>query len=211
MILRPDFYFLPEIDRAAERRRAGLDDHTPTGLVLFGGTGSRAMTRIAAALPSTPLILMCGRNEALAGELRAMKAPAPRIVVGYTPDVARWMRLADFFIGKPGPGSLSESVHMGLPVIVTRNAWTMPQERWNTEWVRERGLGVVHRSFRSVPQAVREIVADLPAWRARVQAVDNRAVFELPEILQRVLQQRVPTPALAATAARRTVPQASSA
>ncbi len=211
MILRPDFYFLPEIDRAAERRRAGLDEHTPTGLVLFGGTGSRAMTRIAAALPSTPLILMCGRNEALAGELRAMKAPAPRIVVGYTPDVARWMRLADFFIGKPGPGSLSEAVHMGLPVIVTRNAWTMPQERWNTEWVRERGVGVVHRSFRTVPQAVREIVADLPAWRARVQAVDNRAVFELPEILQRVLQQRVATPAVAAAAARRAEPQASSA
>lgn len=211
MILRPDFYFLPDLAREAERRRVGLDADTPTGLVLFGGTGSRAMTRIAAALPTTPLVLLCGRNEALADELRAMKASAPRIVVGYTPDVARWMRLADFFIGKPGPGSLSEAVHMGLPVIVTRNAWTMPQERWNTEWVRERGVGVVHRSFRSVRQAVQEIVADLPAWRARVQAVDNRAVFEVPEILQRVLQRRCAATPAAAGVPARAEPQTSSA
>jgi hypothetical protein len=53
------------------------------------------------------------------------------------------MRCADFFIGKPGPGSLSEAVQMGLPVLVTRNAWTMPQERWNTEWVQAQGVGVV--------------------------------------------------------------------
>lgn len=77
MILRPDFYARPEIDREAARRRVGLDADTPTGLVLFGGTGSRAMTRIAAALPATPLILLCGRNEALAEALRA-KPRRPR-------------------------------------------------------------------------------------------------------------------------------------
>ena len=205
MILRPDFYVGPEIDREAARRRIGLDAGTPTGLVLFGGTGSRAMTRIAAALPATPLILLCGRNEALAESLRAMPGGrdgvAPRVVVGHTSEVAQWMRLADFFNGKPGPGSLSEAVHMGLPVIVTRNAWTMPQERWNAEWVREQGVGVVHRSFRTVDQAVAKIVADLPAWRARVQQVGNRAVFEVPEILQRLLPDRaapaVPAEALA--------------
>ena len=55
----------------------------------------------------------------------------------HTPDVPRWMQLADFFIGKPGPGSLSEAVQCGLPVIVTCNAATMPQERWNVSWVRQ--------------------------------------------------------------------------
>lgn len=190
MILRPEFHVGPPMDVAAERRRIGLDETTPTGLVLFGGTGSRVMKRIAAALPQTPLILMCGRNETLAAELRAMPCAAPRIVVGYTPEVARWMRCADFFIGKPGPGSLSEAVQMGLPVIVTRNSWTMPQERWNTDWVRSHGLGVVRRSFRDVAGAVRELLDDLPRYRARVQAVRNRAVFEVPQILQDIVRAR---------------------
>ena len=190
MILRPEFHIGPPMDVAAERRRIGLDETTPTGLVLFGGTGSRVMKRIAAALPQTPLILMCGRNETLAAELRAMPCAAPRIVVGYTPEVARWMRCADFFIGKPGPGSLSEAVQMGLPVIVTRNSWTMPQERWNTDWVRSHGLGVVRRSFRDVAGAGRGLLGDLPRYRARVQAVRNRAVFEVPQILQDIVRAR---------------------
>jgi Monogalactosyldiacylglycerol (MGDG) synthase len=187
MILRPEFHVAPRIDRAAGRAAVGLDAHTPTGLVMFGGTGSRVMKRIATRLPHTPLILMCGRNEALADELRALPAVAPRVVVGYTADVMRWMQLADFFIGKPGPGSLSEAVHMGLPVIVTRNAWTMPQERWNTQWVQDNGLGVVERSFAQVQRAVQQVTLQLPQYRARVQAMDNRAVFEVPRILQRIL------------------------
>lgn len=187
MILRPDFYLSAPLDVAAERRRVGLDAHTPTGLVLFGGTGSRVMKRIAMALPDTPLILMCGRNEALAAELRALPARASRVVVGYTHEVARWMRLADFFIGKPGPGSLSEAVQQGLPVIVTRNAWTMPQERWNTEWVQAHGVGVVRRSFRGVAGAVAEVVAGLPGYRANVSKLHNRAVFEVPGLLAQLL------------------------
>ncbi len=190
MILRPEFHVAPRLDaaqRAAARLQAGLDAHTPTGLVLFGGTGSRVMKRIAARLPQTPLVLMCGRNEPLARELRALPADAPRIVVGYTSEVMRWMQLADFFIGKPGPGSLSEAVQMGLPVIVTRNAWTMPQERWNTEWVQQQGLGVVQRSFADIQHGVDQITTRLDEYRSRVQAVDNRAVFEVPRILHRIL------------------------
>lgn len=188
MILRPDFYLQSTIDRTAERQRLGLEGDAPTGLVLFGGTGSRVMKRIALRLPDTPLILMCGRNESLADQLRALPAgPAPRVVVGHTPDVARWMQLADFFIGKPGPGSLSEAVQMHLPVIVTRNAWTMPQERWNTDWVQQQGLGVVRRSFRQVHAAVAGLTAELPKLRARVRQVHNRAVFEVPDILAQIL------------------------
>jgi 1,2-diacylglycerol 3-beta-galactosyltransferase len=135
------------------------------------------------------LILMCGRNQVLADALRALPAAAPRVVVGFTTEVPRWMRMADFFIGKPGPGSLSEAVHQGLPVIVTLNPWTMPQERWNTEWVRTHGLGVVHRSFLSVRAAADEIVRHLPEYQARVRRIDNRAVFEVPQILERILER----------------------
>jgi 1,2-diacylglycerol 3-beta-galactosyltransferase len=99
------------------------------------------------------------------------------------------MALADFFIGKPGPGSISEAVAMRLPVIVDRNAWTMPQERYNADWVIENDLGLVVKSFDNIADAVRKILE--PATLARVQANAaarrNRAVFEIPEILERIL------------------------
>ena len=189
MILRPAFYFGAPVDREAERRRLGLDAHMPTGLVMFGGTGSRVMKRITTRLPTTPLILMCGRNPTLAQALRAQAAQAPRVVVEFTPDVQRWMQLADFFIGKPGPGALSEAVQQGLPVIVTHNAWTMPQERWNTRWVQQHGLGIVQRSFATVQAAVDTLTRDLRSYRDRVGLMDNRAVFEVPRILERILAQ----------------------
>jgi len=114
-------------------------------------------------------------------------------VVEFTPDVANWMRLADFFIGKPGPGSLSEAVQMGLPVITTRNAWTMPQERWNTEWVTQNRLGVVLGSFRNVQKAVDALSNNLPHWQAQVHQINNRALFEIPSILSNLRPLAKPT------------------
>jgi 1,2-diacylglycerol 3-beta-galactosyltransferase len=187
MIISPHFYAPRTVDRSVERRNHGLNDQQAVGVVMFGGYGSAAMKRIANRLPDTPLILICGKNAALAQSLRRSPATAARVVVEFTDDIAYWMRLADFFIGKPGPASLSEAVHMGLPVIVTRNAWTMPQERWNTQWVSDQGLGVVVRSFTKVQAAVDEIVGQLPQWQANVRKIQNRAVFEVPEILAKLL------------------------
>jgi 1,2-diacylglycerol 3-beta-galactosyltransferase len=188
MILSPRFYDIAPIDRVAERRQHGFDAHQAVGLVMFGGYGAEVMKRIATSLSDTPLILICGKNALLAEALRAMPSRAVHVVVEFTNDMAYWMQLADFFIGKPGPASLSEAVHMGLPVIITRNVWTMPQERWNTEWVRNHGLGVVHRNFRSVHLAVQEIVSQLPAWQNNVRQIRNRAIFEVPQILASIDQ-----------------------
>ncbi len=187
MILRPNFYTPLGNDRAEQRRRLGLDPARPTGLVLFGGQGSAVMVEIARRLSGTQLILICGKNAKLASELRAMPAGAPRFVEGFTSDVPAYMHLADFFIGKPGPGSISEAIAMKLPVIVERNAWTMPQERYNTEWVRERGVGIVLRNFRGIDAAVHDLLASLEEYRARVERINNRAVFEIPDILERIL------------------------
>ena len=200
MILRPVFYRPPTVARAEARRALGLDAHTPTGVVLFGGHGSKAMFGIAERLPAVPLILMCGHNRALAERLRVLPAAAPRVVLGYTQDVAHYLRLADFFIGKPGPGSLSEALHCGLPVIVTRNALTLPQERYNTDWVREQSVGLVLDSFAALPAAVAELRRQLPWLAERVRRLDNRALFEIPQILARILRERDPALARAPAA-----------
>ena len=196
MILQPRFYELPELDRAAERTRLGLDPAMPTGIVLFGGYGSGSMLEIARRLESQAgrlqLILIAGKNAKLEGALKSLPGKLRRHVIGFTSEVPYYMGLADFFIGKPGPGSLSEAVHMGLPCITTRNAWTLPQERYNSEWLTQNGLGVVLESFRGIESAVSDLLTsdgELNRMRERAASVRNQALYEIPEILNRILGQ----------------------
>ncbi len=201
MILNPSFYNPIKADRGAERQRIGLDPRLPVGLVLFGGEGSAVMVeimrRLAAAAQPLQLILICGRNEKLSGQLRAMPARIPIFVEGFTREVPYYMHLSDFFIGKPGPGSLSEAVAMNLPVIVERNAWNLPQERYNCDWVREQDIGLVLRNFRGIAGAVDELLepANYARMRANAAALTNRAVFEIPDMLEAILAQNCRTEA----------------
>ena len=195
MILNPRFYGPIEADRSAERQRLGLDPQWPTGLVLFGGEGSAAMLEIARRLERAAqplqLILICGRNQKLAATLRAMQSRMPMFVEGFTREVPYYMHLSDFFIGKPGPGSISEAIAMKLPVIVERNAWNLPQERYNCEWVREQDVGLVLRNFRGIDAAVKQLLepATYARMRANAAAQSNRAVFEIPDMLESILSR----------------------
>jgi hypothetical protein len=190
MILRPRFYDAIPVDRKAERKRLGFDPAKPIGLVLFGGQGSKVMLEIARNLPDIQLILICGKNQKLAEQLRALPAGAPRYVEGFTQEVPYYMHMSDFFIGKPGPGSISEAVQMKLPVIVERNLWTLPQERYNADWVVENGAGVVVKNFTNIRGAVQQLLESIDTYRANVAKIQNRAVFEIPEILHDILSRQ---------------------
>ncbi|MCS6944409.1 MAG: glycosyltransferase [Sutterellaceae bacterium] len=187
MLLHPSFYSPLPASTAEQRQALGLHPERVTAVISFGGYGAPAMRAIARALPDLQLVLLCGHNLALAQQLRSLRAQAARAVVGFTPDVRRYLQLADFFIGKPGPGSLSEAIHLGLPVITFCNAATMPQERYNTQWVREHGLGLVVPSVRRLRPAVEALLADLETYRKRVRSMRNNAVFEVVALLERLL------------------------
>ncbi len=103
------------------------------------------------------------------------------------------MQLADFMIGKPGPGSITEALAMKLPVIVDLNSWTMPQERYNAHWVMEQGVGLVVKDFRDIAGAVSKLLEPgrLDEYRARAAAIRNTAVFEIAGILQRLADGRL--------------------
>jgi 1,2-diacylglycerol 3-beta-galactosyltransferase len=195
MILHPRFYQPPVEDRMAERERLGLRADLPTGLVLFGGHGSKVMLEIAERIEQSQLelqiIFICGKNDKLAGDLRNQKSRYPRFVEGFTTEVNRYMQLADFFIGKPGPGSVSEALAMRLPVIVECNAWTLPQERYNADWILEKEVGVALRNFRNISHAVGQMIepGTLARYRANAAGFQNRAVFEIPGMLEKILEE----------------------
>ena len=196
MILHPRFYAAQEADRR-ERVRAELgaraDDFTVT--LLFGGKGSPEIAPLAERLidqdGKTRVIAVCGDNPALYASLAPLDARSGGRFkrFGFTDRVSELLAASDLLVTKPGPGSLSEAFHRRLPVVVSRDIHTIPQERFNTELVERRGVGLVVHGWREIPAAVARLARDparLQAMRAALEALpDNRAVYEVIEIIGR--------------------------
>lgn len=194
MIIHPRFYQSTSADRKREMLELGLHPGLPTALVMFGGHGSKAMIEILKRLDPLAdrlqLIFICGHSQELANTLLKHSGHLRLHVLGFTTQVPHYMRLSDFLIGKPGPGSLSEALALNLPVIVERNASTLPQERYNAQWILEKQVGIVIPSFRLISNAVERMLQPgrLSCFRANAYALNNRAVFEIPSILKEILE-----------------------
>src|SRR5262245_638357 len=195
MVLHPRFYQMggkEAHDRVRSEMRVG-DGFVV--LLLFGGKGSPEMeplsARILEASPAFRVIAICGDNPDLHARLAPLEARAPGRFhrVGFTDRVADFMAAADLLVTKPGPGSLAEAFQEGVPVVVVRDRHTIPQERFNTHFVEEHGLGVVVGGWPEIPDAVRALADDrarLERLRAAIAALPpNRAVYEVIEILAR--------------------------
>jgi 1,2-diacylglycerol 3-beta-galactosyltransferase len=69
----------------------------------------------------------------------------------------------------------------------------MPQERYNAEWVKKQGLGLAIGSFSDIADAVESLLrgARLTRFRRNAQRLDNRAVYEIPALLERIMAERL--------------------
>lgn len=192
-IVHPRFYEPINVDRRAERQRLGLNPDCLTGLVLFGANGSKVMLEIAKRLESfgekLQLIFICGRNEELAQALCESQGIQKRFVTTFTKEIPYYMHLADFFINKPGACSISEALVMKLPMITERNFSTLVHERYNADWVEEKEVGLVVSNFHNIDRAVKKLLEpeNLARYQANIAAVNNQAVFEICDRLQKIL------------------------
>lgn len=196
LVIHPNFYKPVSWDRRSERQKLGLNPDCPTGLVMFGGNGSQVMLDIAKRLECfqdrLQLIFLCGRDRELASALRRSKSKQKRFVTTFTKDIPYYMRLADFFIGKPGNVSISEALVMKLPVITEGNALTMIQEKYCCESIKEKDVGIVVSNFREIKPAVAKLIQpeNYARYRANLNNFNNQAVFEVVDFLQTILEQR---------------------
>ncbi|MEH2082361.1 MAG: glycosyltransferase [Nostoc sp.] len=194
LVINPRFYEPITVDRRSERQSLDLDPDLPTGLVLFGGYGSKVILEIAKRLEcfqhKLQFIFICGCNEELASALRQSQGFQKRFVTTFTEDIPYYMHLADFFIGKPGPGSLSEAMAMKLPVITERNALTMIQETFSCEWITDKEVGIVISNFHNIKRAIEKLIQpeNYSDYRANLNTLNNQAVFETVDILEQILK-----------------------
>ena len=201
MLLHPRFYPPAGPDtRQRVRGELGLGADAFTVLVLFGGKGSPEIRPLSEALlreaNGLRVIAVCGDNPPLFESLAEIEARSGGRLhrLGFTDRVADYLAACDVLVTKPGPGSLAEAFHQQVPVVVTCNARTIPQERYNARMVRERGLGLVVRRWQQIPAAVASLHHDpdrLAGCRARLAELpENTAVFEALDVLARTLADR---------------------
>jgi len=190
MVLHPRFYAEGgEALRARVRAELGLRADAFVVLLLFGGKGAPEILPLAQMLLAEDVrwhvIAVCGDNPRLHERMGAVETAARGRLhrLGFTDRIPDLLGAADLLLTKPGPGSLAEAFHRRVPVVVTLDKRTIPQERFNATFVQEHGLGVVVESWRDMPAVVRELFARperLATLRSALDALpENRAVWEV--------------------------------
>lgn len=111
-----------ESDPREIRARLGWPLDGPLVLLMGGAEGVEQVETIAVAvddarLPVT-LVIITGRNKALKQLLEARSWKIPIRVYGFVQEMPDFMHAADILLTKAGPGTISEAIASGLPVIL---------------------------------------------------------------------------------------------
>ncbi len=139
-----DRFCRPPGDRTALRQQLGWPLDRLVVLLMGGGEGMGPLEEIAraiaqAGLPVT-LVVIAGRNQKLKARLEAQNWPMPVFVYGFVREMPDFMRAADVLVTKAGPGTISEALNAGLPLVLYNR---LPgQEDGNVRFVLTEGVGV---------------------------------------------------------------------
>lgn len=103
------------------------------------------------------LIIVCGSNKELYEKLIA-EQPQNTVVVGYTDDMAGYMRASDLFITKPGGLSSTEAAVCGIPILHT--AAIPGCELYNAEYFSTHGMSHVCNNPSEILTLAVELLSD---------------------------------------------------
>lgn len=195
LLIRPEF--VAAAVRPAPAETLGLDPDRPVVTVLYGAQGSDRMLALARTLIHVPhtaqIVFLCGRNAALAAALRAEDFPYSAQIVEFTDRVPDYLACSDLFVGKPGPGSVSEALALGLPVLLDRRM-ALPQEMAILKHVQRQGLGQAFSSMKEFRRGFTRHLAAHPPDHACETPPPNRSTEEIAGILAAIHAGHPPKP-----------------
>ncbi|MBY8886022.1 glycosyltransferase [Streptomyces sp. PTM05] len=185
--------------RRAARARFGLPDDAPLALLVAGSWGvgpvRRAATEIRDSGVAVPVVV-CGRNQALADQLRR---DGVEHAYGWTDDMPRLMRACDVLVQNAGGLTSLEAFAAGLPVASYR---CIPGHgHTNAAALDEAGLA----AWITAPDDLARVLTDLlhgprgRAQRAAGLALHRTATGPLPAISSATGDRPAPLPPVAVT------------
>lgn len=146
----------PPGNKVALRQKLGLDLQRPAVLITGGGEGSGRLLaiarQIAQTVPWVQLLIVTGRNQSLRDELEAMTWPVPTHIYGFVENMHELMVVSDLVVTKAGPGTISEALIAGLPIILSD--FIPGQETGNVDYIEGNGAGVFIRNPMDIARVV---------------------------------------------------------
>jgi 1,2-diacylglycerol 3-beta-galactosyltransferase len=126
---------------------------------------------IAEAQIRTALVVIAGRNQELRERLESRDWPIPTFVYGFVRNMPDFMGAADILVTKAGPGTITEALNAGLPMILYSR---LPgQEEGNVTYVTSEGAGIWAPEPHLVVQALRQWI-DHPELRHKAARACRR-------------------------------------
>jgi processive 1,2-diacylglycerol beta-glucosyltransferase len=188
-----DPVFAQPKDKAACRKKHGLDSDRPVVLQLAGGFGVGPVEKLYRALleVTRPLevVVVAGRNDVVKKELAAVSKPPHHraTILGFTTEIDELMAAADLVVSKPGGLTTSEALVRGAVMVIVN---PIPgQESRNSDFLLENGAAIKVNNPALLPHKIGALLDDparLTTLRANVARVARpRAAFD---VVQRSLQ-----------------------
>ncbi len=182
-------------DVDALRIKHGLSRGSPVVLLMAGSFGTTPVPRIVdyLRLVEAPfqMIVVCGKNRRLYKTMKEKQQTEQRLVAvhEFVDFVAELMRVADILISKPGGITTSESLAVGLPMLMVD---PIPgQEEANVDYLLERGAGLKARSAESLIFKLEELLSHpirLLQMREKIaQIAKPQAAFSIADEVAKAL------------------------
>ncbi len=165
----------PPIDKEHVRQKLGIK---PDEKVILAGSGSlgtgfdESVLRDLVALPSTRVIVVCGKNAGAFQHLNSVLEGTSAVVLGFYSPMCELYSIADIFISKPGGLSTTEALSFKLPILVSH---MLPgQEELNYTYLVEKGL-VMPEPINIAAEAAEELMTG----KFREQLKENTNIAEV--------------------------------
>lgn len=170
-----DRFCHPPADQGALRQALGWPQDLPMTLLVGGGEGMGPLEETAIAIAEsgvrTGMAVVCGRNQGLKERLEARKWPYPTIVYGFVRNMPDLMQAANLLVTKAGPGTVTEALNAGLPMILYSR---LPgQEDGNVSFVTEAEAGFWAPRPQQIVDQMYSLLGD-PQRHARAVAACRR-------------------------------------
>ena len=189
-VIDPLFLEDKQIDVAAERAKLGMSMDQPLGMFLYGGYPPERVLKLARQLDklnvNAQFIFICGNNTSLQEALEKLPTSYKKIVVGFSKEVPFYMKIVDFLVGKSGPGTIMESISLGLPLLLDVSH-VMPHESRNAPWVEEQNLGMSFKTARELDDCIDKLKStDLPIPKNKTM-FKNTALSDVSALVDEII------------------------